>query len=541
MTKIYFELLPIEINAPQIMSTLRSQLKKGVSLMDIVPVIERDSIQKIREGVAKTTATHSETEYIKVKRAIHEALKWLEYPTLVRKEILSVETLPNPESEAIHNIETQLHELLKQLDSAKGSIIKKREEECKDIGSIFKSAIDYMEKETAVRTKKIVLDYEKMGEEVFLQVQYTFDQFFNHLRAHSDTIISYIEPRMSEWNAEALSSGRGFLIDSIPDFPCSILFSIKGECRLIFENVGHLLGSGLDKLVFRSICLPQGKIQALIKPIFHEESSVNSDPKYTREEMQFRGMWLETEMLMKLKGEKGVIALEERMAFEWGGEKKLFLAEDYYWDGTLWDYLKYPIKDKIESAKVSPARQREIMSDLLEGLIAIHKNNIVHHDIKPDNILLDLQKKEGAAVIADFHLATYMGDASRLKRIGFVPRWAPPEYAKIELNPDKPFHEMLEERLSITTGKLDVWGMGLIFYALTAYELPFWIQMEMDSTDPVEGEKIFQATASLKKGWLPEHLKTSRYFRLLEKMLEPDQAERCTAEEALQILAAHPI
>lgn len=547
MTNTHFELLPIEINAPQIMGVLRSQLEKGVALTDIVPAIETGSLQKIREDVTKIADGESESEYIRVKRAIHEVFKWLEYLVIIRKEILSSEILPEAESAVIQNIETQLHGLLGKLDPVLRAIAKKREVECRDIGRVLKETIDFMERETSVRAKKIVLDYEKLGEETYAKVQSTFDQFFTHLRAHSDTIIGFIKPRMSEWNVQALQLGRGFLIDSIPNFPCSILFSIKGECHLLFDNIGHLLGSGLDKLVLRSICLPQGKIQALIKPIFHEEPFENisaADNKLIREERQFLGMWQETEMLMKLKGEKGIIALEERMAFEWDGEKKLFLAEDYYWDGNLGDYLKYLITDKIESAKIPPIKQRKVLSDLLEGLVAIHKNHIVHHDIKPDNILLDLQKRESSAVIADFHLATYIGDASRITNIGFVPKWAPPEYAKIELNPDRPFNEILRESLLITTGKLDVWGMGLIFYALTAYELPFWVQMGQDSNDPSETEKLFSAIASLKKGWLPEHLKSSAYFPLLEKMLEPEPSDRCTAQEALDTLrglAAHPI
>ncbi|GEM_PF-4802926 len=537
MTNIHFELLPIEIHASRLLAVLRSQFAKGVTLTDLASSIETESLQKIRTDVGKALCSEAEDAFIDAQRALQESLKWLESISIVRKEILFSKTLPKEEHEVIQHAKAELQHLSQQLIPALNAIVAKREEKCKDLSRTLKETIDFMEKETAIRTQKIVLDYERMGVESFSKVQEIFDTFFTHLKSHSDAIIDYIKPRMQQWNRDALSTGRGFLIEAIPEFPCSLLFSIRGECRLIFENVGHLLGSGLDKLVFRSICLPEGKIQALIKPIFHEESPENKDSeiKYSREKVQFMGMWLETEMLMKLKGARGIIALEERMVFEWDGEKRLFLAEDYYWDGSLWDYLKYPIKNKIESAKVSPQKQKEILSDLLQGLVAIHQCHIVHHDIKPDNILFDSQK-ERSAVIADFHLATYLGDASRLKRIGFVPKWAPPEYAKIELSPNRSFEEILQERLCITSGKLDVWGMGLIFYMLTTYELPFWVQTEMQTFDPVEEEKLFQVTGNLRRGWLPEHLKSSPYFPLLEKMLEPDPLDRCTSLEALEIL-----
>lgn len=531
----YFELLPIEIHASRLLAVLRAQFAKGVALTDIASSIETESIQKIRESVEKALRTESEEAFIDAQRAIQESLKWLESIASVRKEVLSSEALPPEENEVILHSQAELRALRDQLIPALDVIVAKREEGCKDLRRTLKEAIDYMERETASRTKTIVLEYERMGAEAYSKVQAIFDAFFAQLKGHSDRISDYIEPRMPQWNTEALSAGRGFLIEGIPDLPCSLLFSIKGECRLIFENVGHLLGSGSDKLVFRSICLPKGNVQALIKPIFHEEDAA-SDTGYSREQIQFMGMWLETEMLMKLRGERGIISLEERMVFEWGGEKRLYLAEDYYWDGTLRDYLKYPIKCKIESAKASPKKQREILSDLLQGLAAIHKNNIVHHDIKPDNILVDLQK-EKSAVIADFHLAVYLGDTSRLSKVGFVSLWAPPEYAKIELNPDRSFEKLLQDYLSITTGKLDIWSMGLIFYLFTTYELPFWIQMEVDAAEPTAEAKIFEAIAGLKKGWIPEHLRSSPYFPLLEKMLEPDPTDRCTALEALEILS----
>lgn len=537
---LYFELLPIEVNAPSIQSALKAQLNKGVSLVDVIPAIEKGSMQAIENSLSKVLQgdiRKVEGDYLILRKRINEVSKWLEYLVAMRKEIQSIEILSSEESKEIARIEMRLQEWTKQLDPLMQATLQKRKEENQELGRILKETIDSMQEKTLTRAKKKILEHEKMGNEKYLQAREVFSRFFELLRAHADQIASFIYSKLTEWNTLVLTSGRGFLLESIPNLPCSILFSIKGDYHLIFENVGHLLGSGLDKLVFRSICLPQGEIHALIKPLIHletpeEEASLLEQ----RKENQFPGMWIETEMLLKLKNKKGIVSLKERMAFEIGGERKLFLAEDYYWDGTLWEFLEYPIKYKMESARLSAKHQKEVITDLLEGLAFIHEQNMVHHDIKPDNILLDLERKESKAVLADFHLATYIGDRQRIANVGFVSRWAPPEYAKLQIQTGRSFEEEVTDHLLITTGKLDVWGMGVIFYLLIAYELPFWVQEEIDAVPPLEEKACYRAVAELRTGWLPDSLKTSLYFPLLKKMLEPDPEERCNAAQALQIL-----
>lgn len=531
--QVFIELLPIEINAPQLKSFYASRLKKGVPFSQIIQDIEKKSIKKIKKSVSDLEI---ESEFITAKKAINEAFLVLEYLVEVRNK-----TLSENENQVVLQAQSRWNILLQEWDPTLQVILKKRREENKNFPLIFKKTIDHMEEETSKRTKKIILKYEKLEKEKYQQIQKIFDQFFKNLRAHSEQIIQFIQPKLEEWNAQVLNTGRGFYIGQSSELPCAILFSVRGQSHLIFENVGHLLGSGIDKLVLRSISIPQGKVQALIKPIFIKETEDQTDPKLQKfkKEKQFQDMWLETEMLIKLKGKRGIIDLDERMVFQMNEEKTLFLIEDYYWDGTAWDYLKFPIHNKVESSKLSPKIQKRVLMDLLYGLVEIHKNDIVHHDIKPDNILMDFKKKGSKAVIADFHQATYLNDRERIKYLRVIPKWAAPEYAKIHLNPHQPPEILLNEYIVTTSGKLDVWSLGLVFYCLIAYELPFWLEKWVQKKEAESAEDLqatYQLLSSLKKGWLPTQLKTSPYFPLLEKMLDPDPQERCTALEALQIL-----
>ena len=52
---------------------------------------------------------------------------------------------------------------------------------------------------------------------------------------------------------------------------------------------------------------------------------------------------------------------------------------------------------------------RKIALDVIEGLIYLHGEFIVHRDIKPDNILIVVENNKWRAVIIDFNVAKRIG------------------------------------------------------------------------------------------------------------------------------------
>lgn len=119
--------------------------------------------------------------------------------------------------------------------------------------------------------------------------------------------------------------------------------------------------------------------------------------------------------------------------------------------------------------------------DALRGLENTHALEIVHRDIKPDNILLD---ENGIPKVCDFGFATYKSDHSpngmQLRQTG-TPYYMAPEVAKGKT----------------ITENSDVWSMGVTLYTLYTGDTLPWREHQT----PL---RILWELGSLKPDWKPE-------------------------------------
>lgn len=125
--------------------------------------------------------------------------------------------------------------------------------------------------------------------------------------------------------------------------------------------------------------------------------------------------------------------------------------------------LKEYVENKVKKAMVLPSK--EILEQATLGLAHLHSLDIVHRDIKPQNVLLTMPDSKGRcrAVISDFGLCKKLGPgrASFSKKSGIAGTegWIAPE--------------MLENSEK-TTKNVDLFSLGCVFYyVLTNGRHPF--------------------------------------------------------------------
>jgi serine/threonine protein phosphatase PrpC len=100
----------------------------------------------------------------------------------------------------------------------------------------------------------------------------------------------------------------------------------------------------------------------------------------------------------------------------------------------------------------------EITARICEGLQYLHENNVVHRDLKPDNIMLC---KDGTIRIMDFGIAKYDGQR-RLTFGGFTPTMGTPDY-------------MAPEQVRGKRGdkRTDLYSLGIILFEMVTGKTPF--------------------------------------------------------------------
>ena len=166
-----------------------------------------------------------------------------------------------------------------------------------------------------------------------------------------------------------------------------------------------------------------------------------------------------------------------------------------------------------DSAKLPLERVLKFATQLAGALAAAHAENVVHRDLKPQNILVD---KNDQVYISDFGLAkSFAEGAVGMTQAGALlgtPRYMSPE--QVEGKP--------------TDGRSDIYAYGLILYEMATGEVPF----AGDSTLGVMYQRIKEKPKSpkLANPSLPNWL-----VRIIMRCLEKDPAARY--QNAYEILA----
>ena len=146
----------------------------------------------------------------------------------------------------------------------------------------------------------------------------------------------------------------------------------------------------------------------------------------------------EIRAMQQLKSSDNIVSIKD-----WGVEK---LEDGYSWEIYIRMDVLTPLIQYVKGRTPSEDEVIRLGEDICRALIRCEEENIVHRDIKPDNIMVS---EEGKFMLTDFGIARYLTDETTMTGIGSKPYMAP---------------EIANYQKSNKT--VDLYSLGLVMYEL---------------------------------------------------------------------------
>jgi serine/threonine protein kinase len=160
------------------------------------------------------------------------------------------------------------------------------------------------------------------------------------------------------------------------------------------------------------------------------------------------------------------------------------------------------LKEKLKSGPLDFNVAKRIALQIGRGLQTAHQNNIIHRDIKSNNIMIT---ETGDVKIMDFGLAKFRGSA-QLTKVGTTVGTA------AYMSPEQARSEELDHRS-------DIWSFGVVLYEMLSGELLFKGDYEQAIIFSILNDEIDFSV--LNKQDVP-----SQFTDVLKKILQKDAAKR---------------
>ena len=128
-------------------------------------------------------------------------------------------------------------------------------------------------------------------------------------------------------------------------------------------------------------------------------------------------------------------------------QSHIYLIMDFCNNSDLYKHIK-------NNGKLNENDSKKIFLQIANGLYVLRKNNLIHRDMKPHNILLTLS---GNVKIADFGFVTSTNDDKLMNTLCGSPIYMAPEILK---------YNKYDE-------KVDLWSIGIILFEMLTGKPPF--------------------------------------------------------------------
>ncbi len=431
------EQLPLEIRKGLLIAAAKMAFEEGAPYSSIIERFAKFVFPPLAERVKALELNQSVDLYLSLflqaKREYFKAKDWIDLAFQIYKDFSGKKDLK--EEDEIAQLLDRQKERIEQYAQTTF------EEACKKFPTSYEAALANIEKEL---DQILIGPPEKLAAYTEEQKAIFFEKIKTSKRQLREMAAVVLKQR-PQWLKRLMGKGRGFYLSAPEKWPYAFIYTLQNHLYIPLETPEHFLGLGAGKIICRTVDLEKGRILALVKPRILMQLAEDTEKDRSQRSELFEFAWRESNFLMRLRGQKGVIQVYERIIFEIQGMQHLFLIEEKYEASNLMHYLvqRPDFKTKLQIARC-----------ILEGIVHIHEANILHRDLKPQNVLIDDSLHQINAVICDFNLACFLDEGRRTEQFAFSAVGCPPEYAQAILSTTK------EKIAKATTLKLDIWGIG---------------------------------------------------------------------------------
>ena len=282
--------------------------------------------------------------------------------------------------------------------------------------------------------------------------------------------------------------------------------------KIYFYKYGRLIGQGAFGKVNIGLNVLSGRVVA-IKSFNKEKLKINSE--------NLKKILHETNLMQKLNHPNITKILE---VFE--DDKFILIIMEYINGGNLFSFVK-------KRRKISEKIAKFLFKQIILGIKHIHSKNIVHRDIKLENILIDLNNR---IKICDFGIGILLKSEDEL----LYDQCGTPMYMAPEII-------LSSKKRGYKGFPVDIWSSGIALYIMLSGSLPFNIKKnnnKNNNSKKSENSKENDISISHNNSYElqysiihknPKHLeKISDEARdLLHGLLNKDPKKRLTIEEIL--------
>ncbi|TSO37088.1 MAP/microtubule affinity-regulating kinase 4 [Bagarius yarrelli] len=179
-------------------------------------------------------------------------------------------------------------------------------------------------------------------------------------------------------------------------------------------------------------------------------------------------------------------------------EKTLYLVMEYASGGEVFDYL-------VSHGRMKEVEARAKFRQIVSAVHYCHQKNIVHRDLKAENLLLDADSN---IKIADFGFSNEFMLGNKLDTFCGSPPYAAPE---------------LFQGKKYDGPEVDIWSLGVILYTLVSGSLPF------------DGQNLKELRERVLRGKyrVPFYMSTD-CEEILRRFLVLNPSKRCTLEQVMK-------